>query len=107
MIIKKKETIILMNHVEKLLWWLITAKRGGINRARIIEELHNQPYNANQLATELNLDYKTIQHHLKILHENNIIYTLDDSYGKLYFLTDKMEENYPVFEEIISKIKKK
>ncbi|MBX7077072.1 MAG: winged helix-turn-helix domain-containing protein [Methanobacteriaceae archaeon] len=96
-----------MNHVEKLLWWLITAKRGGINRARIIEELHNQPYNANQLATELNLDYKTIQHHLKILHENNIIYTLDDSYGKLYFLTDKMEENYPVFEEIISKIKKK
>jgi len=107
LIIKKKGNYHTYDHVEKLLWWLITAKRGGINRARIIEELHNQPYNANQLATELNLDYKTIQHHLKILHENNIIYTLDDSYGKLYFLTDKMEENYPVFEEIISKIKKK
>lgn len=53
------------------------------------------------------MDYKTIKHHLKILVENNIVYNLGDGYGKLYFLTDHMENNYHEFEEIISKIKLK
>ena len=35
-----------MEHLEKLLWWLITGKRGGINRARIIKMLKDRPYNA-------------------------------------------------------------
>lgn len=96
-----------MKHMEKLLWWLITGKKGGINRAKIIKKLNEKPCNANQLASELNLDYKTIKHHLKILVENNIVYNLGDGYGKLYFLTDHMENNYHEFEEIISKIKLK
>lgn len=94
-----------MKHMEKLLWWLITGKRDGINRAKIIKKLNEMPCNANQLASELSLDYKTIKHHLKILVENNIVYNLNDGYGKLYFLTDHMENNYHEFEEILSKIK--
>jgi len=53
--------------MEDLLWWLIAGTRGGINRARIIKELHSWPYNANQLAQNLDLDYKTITHHMKVL----------------------------------------
>ena len=56
-----------MKHLEKLLWWLITGKRGGVNRARIIKKLKERPYNAHQLSKELDLDYKTIRHHIKIL----------------------------------------
>lgn len=93
--------------MEKLLWWLITGKRGGINRARIIKKLNDMPYNPHQLSKELNLDYKTIRHHIKILEENNIIKSTGDSYSNLYFLTENMEKNYEIFQEIWEKIVKK
>jgi DNA-binding transcriptional ArsR family regulator len=90
--------------MEKLLWWLIAGKRGGINRARIIKALADRPYNMHQLSEELNLSYKTVRHHVKILEKNNIIKPVGDTYGKLYFLSSEMEENYDVFEEIWEKI---
>jgi DNA-binding transcriptional ArsR family regulator len=89
-----------MKHLEKLLWWLITGKRGGVNRARIIKKLNERPYNAHQLSIKLDLDYKTIRHHIKILEENNVIKPTGDSYSKLYFLTDEVENNYEIFQEI-------
>jgi len=95
-----------MNYMEKLLWWLITGKRGGINRARIIKILNDRPYNANQLSKELNLDYKTIRHHIKILEENNVVRSSGDDYSKLYFLTDDMEKNFDIFIGIWEKIVK-
>jgi DNA-binding transcriptional ArsR family regulator len=55
--------------MEKLLWWLIAGKRGGINRARIIKALADRPYNMHQLSEELNLSYKTVRHHVKILEK--------------------------------------
>jgi predicted transcriptional regulator len=96
-----------MKYMEKLLWWLITGKRGGINRARIIKKLKNRTYNAYQLAKELNLDYKTIRHHIKILEDNKVIRHSGDNYSKLYFLTENMEQNYDIFEEIWMKIVEK
>lgn len=92
-----------MKHLEKLLWWLITGKRGGVNRARIIKDLHDRPYNAHQLSIELDLDYKTVRHHIKILEDNNVIKPTGDSYSKLYFLTDEVEDNYEIFQEIWDK----
>lgn len=92
--------------MKKLLWWLIAGKRGGINRARIIKALADRPYNMHQLSEELNLSYKTVRHHVKILEKNNVIKPVGDTYGKLYFLSSEMEENYDVFEEIWEKIGK-
>lgn len=96
-----------MKYMEKLLWWLITGKRGGINRAKIIKELNDRPYNAHQLSKELNLDYKTIRHHIKILEENKVIKASGDEYSKLYFLTDEMEKSYDIFKGIWEKVIKK
>jgi DNA-binding transcriptional ArsR family regulator len=96
-----------MNHMEKLLWWLIMGKRGGINRARIIRKLKDRPYNTNQLSKELDLSYKTVRHHIKILEENKIIKPSGDSYSKLYFLEDEVEKNYDIFKEIWEQIKEK
>ncbi len=50
--------------LRQLLWYLIAGTRGGMNRARILEALHERPYNANQLSETLGLDYRTIRHHL-------------------------------------------
>ncbi len=86
--------------MEKVLWWLIAGSKGGINRARIISALHKRPYNAHKLAEKLNLDYKTIRYHIKILEENNVIKPSGDKYGAMYFLSPEMENNYKLFKEI-------
>ncbi|MGI0039807.1 MAG: winged helix-turn-helix domain-containing protein, partial [Nitrososphaera sp.] len=55
---------------KRILWYLIASSRGGINRAKIIDLVNSRPANANQIASELKLDYKTVLHHLKVLSEN-------------------------------------
>jgi len=90
-----------------LLGWLIAGTRGGPTRAKIIEALKETPQNANQLATLLKMDYKTMRHHLEVLEKNKIITSIGDRYGATYFLSQTMEENYGMFEEIMKKIGKK
>jgi len=93
--------------MKRMLWWLIAGTKGGVNRARIINMLNERPYNANQLSEVVNLDYKTVRHHLKVLSENNIIVSSGSGYGEMYFLTSIMEKNYALFEEIWEKINNK
>jgi predicted ArsR family transcriptional regulator len=90
-----------------LLGWLIAGTRGGPTRAKIIVCLKESPQNANQLATMLKMDYKTMRHHLEVLEKNKIITSVGDRYGATYFLSQTMEDNYSLFEEIASKIGKK
>ena len=86
--------------MRKVLWWLVGGSRGGRNRLRIIRTLEREPMNANQLASHLDLDYKTVRHHLDRLTENDVVETVGDDYGQLYFLTDRMEQNMDVLETI-------
>ena len=90
-----------------LLGWLIAGTRGGATRAKIIETLKETPQNANQLATQLGMDYRTIRHHLKVLEKNKMITTAGEGYGTTYFLSPALEENYVLFEEIVNKMWKK
>jgi DNA-binding transcriptional ArsR family regulator len=96
-----------MRSIKYLLGWLIAGTRGGPTRARIIASLKEMPQNANQLATSLQMDYKTMRHHLEVLEKNRIITSVGDRYGATYFLSQALEENYCVFEEIVKKIGKK
>ncbi|MDP6154958.1 MAG: winged helix-turn-helix domain-containing protein [Candidatus Thermoplasmatota archaeon] len=94
--------------MKRLLWWLIAGTKGGINRAKIIMILKERPYNANQLTEKLKLDYKTVQHHLKVLIKNDIITSpRGKKYGAMYFLSDLMETHYEIFREIWDQIGKK
>ena len=90
-----------------LLGWLIAGTRGGPTRAKIIKALKETPQNANQLASLLKMDYRTIRHHLEVLQKNRIITSAGEGYGTTYFLSPAMEENYALFEEIVNKIWKK
>ena len=90
-----------------LLGWLIAGTRGGPTRARILETLKANPQNANQLATALGMDYRTIRHHLNVLQKNKIITSVGEGYGMVYFLSQTLEENYAVFEEILKGLWKK
>lgn len=94
--------VVLMN---RLLWWLIAGSKGGASRAIMLRHLHHRPSNANQLATALSLDYKTVRHHLRVLEENGLVTTVNrEGYGAMYFLSSVMESSYQEFEEICSKI---
>ncbi|MFC7202300.1 ArsR/SmtB family transcription factor [Haloferax namakaokahaiae] len=90
--------------MEKALWYLLTATRGGTNRVRIIRCLSDQPMNANRLAEELDVGYKTVRHHLDMLESHGVIEGGDNKYGRLYFLTDQFEHNRETFEEIARRL---
>jgi hypothetical protein len=48
-----------------------------------------------------------MRHHLEVLEKNKLIISVGDRYGATYFLSQTMEENYVLFEEIMMKIGKK
>ena len=92
-------------YLKRLLWYLFAGTRGGPSRAEIIKAIQNRPSNANQLAQILRVDYKTIQHHVRVLEENGLIVPSDKgTYGAVLFLTPKMEEALPILDEIWSRI---
>ena len=93
-----------LHAMERVLWWLIAGTKGGVNRARMINALRDRPYNANQLSEVLELDYKTIRYHLKVLSDNSVVTSTGNGYGAMYFLSPTMEANYALFEEIWEKI---
>ncbi len=93
-------------NAKRLLWFIFAGSRGGLNRLRIIASLKEKPFNTNQLAKELGLDYKAIQHHIKILEKNNMITKMGEKYGVTYFISTFLEVNMETFEEIASKLDK-
>ena len=94
--------------MKNLLWYLVAGTKGGETRGKIIELLDKNPSNANRIAETLNLDYKTVRHHLQVLEKNNIITAVNKgNYGAVYFLSEIMKSNLPVFREIWAKFGKK
>ncbi len=92
---------------KRLLWFLFAGTKGGVNRIRIIDLLQEQPYNTNQLAGFLKIDYKAVQHHLSVLEKNNLISKLGDKYGVLYFISTYLESNIDAYDEVKLKINSK
>ena len=95
-----------MRAEKRLLWWILAGSAGGFNRTRILNELIKTPRNANELATLLNLDYKTTRHHLDMLEKNRLITSMGNKYGTMYFPSELLEQNMQFFIEIWSKISK-
>ncbi len=90
--------------MEGVLWYLLASSRGSANRVRILKTLDEQPRNVNQLATELDLDYKTVQHHLDVLMENNVLRRTDNDYAAVYLFTDQLKSNWDLVEEILETV---
>ena len=63
------------------------------------------PRNRNQLSIELDLDYKNIQHHLKVLEKNNLVIKTGNYYGVVYYVSPLFENNEIVFDEIVYRLK--
>ena len=96
-----------MDSVRNVLYWLIANSLGGFNRGRILGEIFHKPQNANELSKNLEIEYKTIRYHLKVLEDNGIITSVGGGYGKTYFPSEMLETNKQYFVEIWDKIGKK
>ena len=92
---------------KRLFWYLFAGSRGGYTRIKIIMLLKDRPYNTNQLAELLGLDYKAIQHHLGVLEKNNLISREGEKYGVIFFPSTYLEVNSDSFDEVYKKIGKK
>ena len=88
----------------RLLWFLFAGSRGGDNRIKILDLLLKYPLNINRISEELQLDYKTVKHHIDILEKNNLIIRMGDKYGILYFISNYMEKNIESYYDIKKKI---
>ena len=91
----------------KLLFYLFTSTRGGFTRLRIIMLLLEQPYNTHQLAQEMDLDYKAVQHHMQVLEKNNMITKIGEKYGAIFHLSNFLEINIRALDEAIVKLERK
>lgn len=93
-------------YAKRLLWFVFAGSKGGLNRIRLISAIRKTPLNTNQLAKELGLDYKAIQHHLNVLDKNNLITKVGDKYGATFFISTFLEVNIETFDEIVTKLEK-
>lgn len=93
-------------YAKRLLWFVFAGSRGGLNRLRLVSILRNTPLNANQLAKEMGLDYKAIQHHVQVLEKNNIVTKVGEKYNITYFISGFLEANMESFDEIANKLEK-
>jgi predicted transcriptional regulator len=91
---------------KRLLWFVFAGSRGGLNRLKIISKLKENPFNTNQLANEMGLDYKAVQHHIKVLEKNNMITRIGEKYAVSYFISSFLEANMESFKEIEQKLDK-
>ena len=90
-----------------LLLYLFTSTRGGFTRLRIIMRLLDHPYNTHQLAQQLDIDYKAVQHHMKVLEKNNMVSKIGEKYGAIFHLSNFLEININTLDEAIDKLEKK
>ena len=96
-----------MANLRRVLWHLLGGTRGGPLRIRILGELRERPYNTNQLTGLLGVDYKTVQHHLRVLVENRVLSSTGQAYGAVFLPTPDMEESWPEFETLVAKVQAK
>ncbi|MFB6235155.1 MAG: ArsR/SmtB family transcription factor [Halopenitus sp.] len=90
--------------MEAALWYVLTGTRGGKNRVRLLRALSERPRNANQLAEDLDLDYKTVRHHLDVLMENGVVENSGEDYGAVYLPTGQVRQHWDTVENIFEEV---
>jgi DNA-binding transcriptional ArsR family regulator len=93
-----------MVNLKRILWHLLGGTRGGPLRMRILQAILDRPYNTNQLAVVLGHDYKTIQHHLRVLTENRLVELRGAGYGATYFPSRDLEDSLKEFQAIVARL---
>ena len=87
-----------------LFCFLFVGSRGGYSRIKIMSAILETPRNVNQLSQTVGMDYKAVQHHMKVLEKNSMVSKIGEKYGTIYFPSALFEDGKEVFDEIKSKL---
>ena len=77
-----------MEPVKRFLFWLLDGTRGGPTRVRLLAILEKRPMNLRQLALSAELDYSTVEHHIRLMEKHSIVESVGSGYGCLYTVSD-------------------
>ncbi|TBR09804.1 MAG: ArsR family transcriptional regulator [Candidatus Nitrosotenuis sp.] len=91
----------------RLLMYVFTGTRGGHTRLRIISLLSDRPLNTNQIASEMGLDYKAIQHHIAVLEKNNLVTKVGEKYGAIFHISNYLEANILALDDVATRLERK
>jgi len=89
-----------MEPTKRLLFWLLEGTKGGPTRIQLLSILAKKPMNMRQLALAAKLDYKTVEHHVRLLEKNLVIDCVGSGYGKVYFVSDAVLEENEIMDKI-------
>lgn len=88
-----------------LLAYLFTSTRGGLTRLRIVALLLDGPLNANRIARELGLSYKSAAHHMRVLEANNLVSRDGAGYGAAYGMSAFLEAHLGALAEAAGELR--
>ena len=94
-------------HMKELFSSVFTGMSGRYTRMRIICAITEEPMNTLELSKKLEMDYKTIQHNIKVLESNSLIVREGEGYGDLFFPSDLISSNLPTLYKVIRKVEDK
>ena len=94
-------------HMREIFSSICTGMSGRYTRMRIICAITEEPLNARELSKKLELDYKTIQHNIKVLESNSLIDRVGEGYGDMFFPSDLISSNLPTLYKVIKKVEDK
>lgn len=86
--------------------YLFAGTQGWSVRINIVLLLKERPSNTNQIASALCLDYKAIQHHLKVLEKNNLVIKQGERYAVVFFVSPYLESRYQEFQHVVDHLQK-
>ncbi|VVB68368.1 Uncharacterised protein [Candidatus Norongarragalina meridionalis] len=54
----------------------------------LLSILLKKPMNMRRLAIAAGLDYKTVEHHVRLMEKNSIIESMGGGYGRVFFVSE-------------------
>ena len=101
------EDIKVDKHMNELFSSVFTGMGGRYTRLRIICAITEEPSNTLKLSKKLGMDYKAIQHNIKVLEGSNMITRMGEGYGDVFFPSELLSSNLPTLYKVIRKVEAK
>jgi hypothetical protein len=58
----------------------------------------------NQLSRDLDLQYKAVQHHIRVLVTSALLVSSGERYGMVYMLSPWFEHHIEIFDQVCGKV---